>query len=96
MGRMQAEEFAGMTGKGKGKISMDQALTWHLRGNHYPPVPTSMVGPCKRAISAVNRGKHDAKIKLPEGISWRGQKHAPAHAIVEGHHLDSFLKPVED
>ena len=44
MGSMHAEEFAGRTGKGKGKISMDQALTWHLQGNHYPPVPISMVG----------------------------------------------------
>jgi len=93
MGRMQAEEFAGMTGKGKGKISLEKALTWHLQGNHYPPVPTSMVGPCKRAISAVNRGKNDAKIKLPEGISYRGEKHAPASAIVEGHNLHSWINP---
>lgn len=93
MGSMHAEEFAGMTGKGKGKISMNQALTWHLQGNHYPPIPTSMVGPSKRAISAVNKGKHDSNIKLPEGVMYKGKKSAPASAIVEAHHLHAWLNP---
>ena len=88
MGSMHAEEYASMKGKKK-----DLGLLAHLRSNHYPPVPASMLGPCKRAINAVNKGNHDAKIKLPEGISWRGQKHAPAHAIVEGHHLDAWINP---
>ena len=96
MGSMHAGEFAAMTGKGKGKISIDQALTWHLQGNHYPPIPSSMLGPCKRAISAANKGNHDANIKLPEGISWRGKKSAPAHAIIEAHHLHSWVKQEED
>jgi hypothetical protein len=91
MGSMHAEEFASMKGKNK-----DLGLLAHLQGNHYPPIPASMLGPSKRAISAVNRGKHDSKIKLPEGVTWRGQKHAPAHAIVEGHHLHAWLKPTED
>ena len=88
MGSMHAEEYASMKGKNK-----DAGLLAHLQGNHYPPVPSSMLGPCKRAISAVNRGKHDAKIKLPEGVSWRGEKHAPASAIVEAHHLDAWITP---
>ena len=54
-----------------------------------------MVAPSKRAINAVNKGNHDAKIKLPDGITWRGQKHAPAHAIVEGHRLDAWINPVD-
>jgi hypothetical protein len=91
MGSMHAEEYASMKGKNK-----DLGLLAHLQGNLYPSVPSSMLGPSKRAISAVNRGKHDAKIKLPEGITWRGQKHAPAHAIVEGHRLHAWLNPVED
>jgi hypothetical protein len=91
MGNMHAEEFASMKGKNK-----DLGLLAHLQGNHYPPVPASMLGPSKRAISAVNRGKHDSKIKLPEGILYRGEKHAPAHAIVDQHHLHAWLKPTED
>jgi hypothetical protein len=88
MGSMHAAEFASMKGKNK-----DRGLLAHLQGNHYPPVPASMLGPSKRAISAVNRGKHDSKIKLPEGVKWRGQKSAPASAIVEAHHLHAWLNP---
>lgn len=91
MGRMHAEEFASMKGKNK-----DMGLLAHLQGNHYPPVPASMLGPSKRAISAVNRGKHDAQIKLPEGVLYRGQKSAPASAIVEAHHLHAWLKPQDE
>ena len=91
MGSMHAEEYASMKGKNK-----DLGLLAHLQSNHYPPIPASMLGPSKRAISAVNRGNHDAKIKLPEGVLYRGQKHAPAHAIVDQHHLHAWLNPVED
>jgi hypothetical protein len=91
MGNMHAEEFASMKGKNK-----DLGLLAHLQGNHYPPVPASMLGPSKRAISAVNSGKHDSKIKLPEGVLWRGEKHAPAHAIVDAHHLHAWLNPQDD
>lgn len=93
MGSTQAGDYAAYdkTFKKAG----DMGLKAHLQGNHYPPVPLTMVGPCKRAISAVNRGKHDANIKLPEGISWRGKKSAPAHAIVDAHHLHAWLKQEE-
>jgi len=88
MGRTQAEGYASMKGKDR-----DQGLLAHLQGNHYPPVPASMLGPSKRAISAVNRGKHDSNIKLPEGILYKGKKSAPAHAIVDQHHLHAWLNP---
>jgi hypothetical protein len=42
MGNMHAEEFASMKGKNK-----DMGLLAHLQGNHYPPVPASMLGPSK-------------------------------------------------
>jgi hypothetical protein len=32
---------------------------------------------------------------LPDGITWRGQKSAPAHAIVEGHRLHAWIKDEE-
>ena len=84
MGSMHAEEYASMKDKTMG-------IKAHLQSNLYPPVPLSMAGPALRAINAVNRGKHDSKIKLPDGITWRGQKHAPAHAIVEGHRLHAWI-----
>ena len=94
MGSTQAEEYAAHDKQFK--KNGNAGLAAHLQGNHYPPVPLSMVGPCKRAISAVNRGKHDSNIKLPAGISWKGKNSAPASAIVDAHHLHAWLKPQDE
>ena len=72
-------------------ISLRDSIAFQLRGNHYPPVPLSMVDPCIEAIQACNDEMQDKLIKLPEGITWRGEDSAPAHAIVEGHHLEAWL-----
>lgn len=85
MGRMSLE---GMVSEG---ISLEQSLVWHLTSNHFPPVPTSMVGPCIEAIEACNEDDSNRLIQLPEQTSWRGQDSAPAWAIVEGHHLEFYL-----
>lgn len=77
---------------------IDTALSWHLSSNHYPPVPLSMVPVCKQAIDAANRGEQDwdSVITLPDGVSWRGQSSAPVRAIIERHHLESFLSGPDD
>lgn len=49
-----------------------------------------MIEPCIRAIEAVREGDSEREIALPEGVSWRGREAAPAHAIVEGHHLETW------
>ena len=53
MGHITAMDFAEMD------IDIDLALTWHLRSNHYPPVPLSMIEPCKAAIDAYWEGDCD-------------------------------------
>lgn len=72
-------------------VNLDAALSWHLQSNHYPPVPSSMVAPCKRAITYARKGEWDRNVRLPEGVTWRGKRSAPAHAVVEGHHLEAFI-----
>jgi len=72
--------------------SMDTALYWHLTANHFPSIPTSMVAPCKRAIEKAARGQWDKKVRLPEGVTYRGEKLAPVSAMVEQHHLDHFVE----
>ena len=91
MGSMHAQEYAAMKGKQK-----DAGLLAHLQNNLFPSVPSSMLGPSKRAIAAVNKGNHDAAIKLPNGITFRGKKTAPAHAIVDQHHLHAWIKQEEE
>jgi hypothetical protein len=50
-----------------------------------------MLQPCLYAIEACNEENYNRLIELPKGVLWRGQSSAPAHAIVEGHHLDAWL-----
>lgn len=99
MGALQAQEMAEM-------LDTRSAMAWHLQGNHYPPVPQSMIDPCLDAIYACNNGDYDTLIKLPfDGvdrngepfqITWRGQDSAPAWAIVEGHHLQAWIELDEE
>lgn len=81
-----------------GILGLDLAgqISIHLRANHYPPVPTSMVQPCIDAIDACWEEDYNREIELPEGVLWRGQENAPAYAIVEAHHLESWLQEEEE
>jgi hypothetical protein len=73
-------------------LTIENQIAIHLSANHYPPVPAIMVQPCVEAIDAVNDlGLWDLEIPLPEGVSWRGLTTAPAHAIIEQHHLDAWI-----
>lgn len=77
-------------------LSLADSIRIQLTANHYPPVPVSMVEPCIEAINACNDEDYDKLIKLPEGVSYRGEEYAPANAIVEGHHLEQWLNHAWD
>ena len=73
-------------------LDIETQIGIHLKSNHYPPVPAIMIDPCVQAIDAVNdAGLWDLEIPLPEGVSWKGCDTAPAHAIIEAHHLDAWI-----
>ena len=74
------------------QLDLEVALGYHLQGNHYPPVPLSMVQPCIDAIDAYWEEDLERLIEMPEGVSYRGNTHAPAWAIIEAHHLDAWLQ----
>lgn len=72
-------------------ISLEQAIGYHLQGNHYPPVPLIMVQPCIDAIDAYHDNDAMRQISMPDGVFYKGMSHAPAYAIIEQHHLDAWL-----
>jgi hypothetical protein len=76
-------------------LSLRDAIAIHLTSNHYPPVPTTMVDACIEAINKCNEGDYACEVDLPEGVAYRGRTTAPAGAIVEGHHLESWLSEEE-
>jgi hypothetical protein len=86
MGSTLANDLATMP-----ELDLESAIGYHLQGNHYPPVPLSMVQPCIDAIDAIWEDNYNQLIEMPEGVSYKGQTHAPAWAIAEQHHLDAWL-----
>jgi hypothetical protein len=76
-------------------LDLETQLAYHLQGNHYPPVPLSMVQPCIDAIDAYYENDAMRFIAMPEGVFYKGMSHAPAWAIIEQHHLDFWL-PQDD
>jgi len=85
MGRQYAE---GITETG---LPLEDQLRWHLRSNHYPPVPEIMVPVCIEAISEATDENWDKLIEMPAGVSYRGESAAPVWAIVEQHHLETWI-----
>lgn len=77
------------------ELDLETAIGYHLQGNHYPPVPLSMVQPCIDAIDAYWENDLNREIDLPEGVSWRGNDTAPAYAIIESHHLEQWCSEDE-
>lgn len=91
MGSLQANEMAEIFAE-----NIEQALEWHLKSNHFPPVPASMVQPCLEAIDAYWEDDLERLISLPEGVGYRGLTVAPARAIIINHHLDPWLSDGEE
>jgi hypothetical protein len=81
-------------------LDLETQLLYHLKGNHYPPVPAEMVKPCIEAIDAFYDEDYQRMIEMPMvgdfQILYRGMTHAPANAIVEQHHLQWFIDPVDE
>ncbi len=95
MGNMQAAGYA--EGVQEGWWNLDNALYAHLTGNFYPPHPSYMVGPCKRAIAKANKGLWNSRVRLPEEAKHRVYGSlVPVHIMVEAMHLDAFIEYDEE
>ena len=90
MGSMHAMELAGSS------IPQRVALEYHFTGNHYPPLPLSLIPIAETAIELANHGEWDNKLALPDGISYKGTTSAPVWACVEEWHLEWFLSNDEE
>jgi hypothetical protein len=81
-------------------LDLETQILYHLKGNHYPPVPAEMVTPCIEAIDAYYDEDYSRKIELPivDGfqISWKGNTWTTASALVSHAHLEWFIEPVDE
>lgn len=97
MGSLQAQDIQNFA-------SLDVSLLWHLTSNHYPPIPTSMVPVCKKAIELAQEYQYTEDFELltrhldlPEGVEHRVHgASAPVSDIMNQHHLWDFVKSLEE
>lgn len=75
-------------------LSLAAALEYHLRSNHYPPLPLEFVTPAMEAIDLANDGQWERTVTIPDvGIEVRGfGLTVPVWKLVEVMHLDSFIE----
>ncbi len=80
-------------------LDLETQILYHLKGNHYPPVPAEMVAPCIEAIDAYYDEDYDRMIDMPMvgnfQITYKGATQAPARAIISQHHLEFWLPEEE-
>lgn len=86
MGRMNAIGMAE-------NATLEQGIRWHLACNHYPPIP-EVTESAVRAVKRARRGDW-GKVRLPDGVTYRGEKMAPISACIEGWHLEPWLEGYE-
>jgi hypothetical protein len=73
-------------------IQLTNYLETHLRYNHYPPMPLSLVDTCKRAIRKADRGKMTKQVRLPKGATLEGHRTMAVYDVLDWLHLWDFLK----
>jgi hypothetical protein len=71
-------------------LSEEQALIWHLRYNHYPPINLIFLPAIREALAAARRGHYRRKLTLPSG------KIVTVATVVKDAHLGAFLDDSED
>ena len=82
MGYTQAMEMASL-------MDLEQGIRWHLRYNHFPPVPSGMIPVAVEAVTLCREGYFDATVRTPfehRTFGWN----VPVHVIVDCYHLEPW------
>ena len=90
---MGSTQASGMADAAKnGVIGLKGAMVWHLRSNHYPPLPYELVAVAVRAVTKAREGLWESRVRLPAGVVFRGRKTATVADVIESLHLDEFVE----
>jgi|SRR5579864_5440187 len=88
--------------------SEEVALAWHLRSNHFPPIPAYMEPLARRVLRIVRgaiaehdgevpRAVWDRRLKLPGNVTHRVTGgYATVWALFEHMHLECFIDTIGD
>lgn len=84
MGYKVGTEIAGAT-----NLTLEQQLSWHLQGNHYPPIDEAFIPVAKQAVECANKEDWDSVLAMPNGLD------RTVAYIIEGLHLQPFVENME-
>ena len=87
MGYIQAIEMVNL-------MSLELGVWWHLRYNHYHPVPSEMIQIAVKAVRLCREDKFNESIITVfehQGFGWS----VPAYVIVEAYHLEPWVNELE-
>jgi hypothetical protein len=66
-------------------LDLTAKMSWHLQGNHYPPVDDSFIPVAVEAIEQANTNNWDEVLLLPNGLE------RTVAFVIEGLHLQPFV-----
>lgn len=66
-------------------LALEERLSWHLEGNHYPPIDKAFIPAAMSAIHMANNDNWDAEIDLPNGLT------RTVEFIITNMHLEPFV-----
>jgi hypothetical protein len=90
MGYLETQEMANL-------MDLEQGIRWHLRHNHYPPVPNEMVPVAVEAVRLCREDKFDETIVIffeHQDYKLYGWS-VPAYAIVNIFNLEPWVNELD-
>lgn len=69
-------------------LDMEAKMSWHLTGNHYPPIHEAFIPVAIEAVSLANTNNWDSLLLYPNGLQ------RTVAYTVENLHLEPFISTV--
>ncbi len=68
------------------RLKLEQAISFHLEYNHFPPINPTFAKPAKEAIENAVLDNYDKEVQLPNG------KKLSTSKVIDSLHLSSFVE----
>lgn len=94
MGAVRALDMAQAVSDGR--TSLRTAVSWHVRTNHYPALPSTVVPVALAAIHFAGIGCWDTRLVLPDGMRYKLLPTATVRDLVDEWHLSAFIQEEEE
>ena len=78
------------------ELDLEQQISLHFQVNCYPPIPQQMLPTAIEAIDNAYEGDYGKKIRLPEGVTFRGYDEVSTRDVISSYRLEAWLPEGEE